>query len=188
VSGHVGGHAHGDAAGAVDQQVGQQRREIDGFGALAVVGGAEVDGVLVDLAHHLHGGVGEAALGVAGRCRGIVEAAEVAVGIDQGDHAAEVLAHADERLVDRHVAVGVVLAHGVADDAGALAVGVVGAQAHLEHRVEDAALHRLETVAHIGDGPGGDDRQRVREERLGHLVGDGDVDDLSSEREQLLLA
>ncbi len=188
VGGHVGGHAHGDAAGAVDQQIGQQRRQVHRLGALAVVGGAELDGVLVDLADHLHRGVGEAALGVARCGRWVVEAAEVAVGIDEGDHPAEVLAHAHQGLVDGHVAVRVVLAHGVADDARALAVGVVGAQAHLEHREEDAALDRLEAVADVGDGPRRDDRQRIGEERLGHLVGDGHVDDFSSEREQLLLA
>ena len=50
-----------------------------------------------------------------------------------------------------------------------------------DHGVEDAALHRLEAVAHVGDGAGGDDRQGVGEERLAHLLGDGDVDDLPGE-------
>ena len=73
----------------------------------------------------------------------------------------ERLRHADERLVDRGVAVRVVAAHHVADDLGALAVLGVGGQVLLPHRVEDAALHRLEAVAHVGQRARGDDRQRV---------------------------
>jgi hypothetical protein len=39
----------------------------------------------------------------------------------------------------------------------------VGCQVLLPHRVEDAALNRLETVAHVGQRAGRDDRQRVVE-------------------------
>ena len=46
------------------------------------------------------------------------------------------------------------------------------------HLVEDAALHRLEAVAGVGQGPRVDDRVGVLEERALHLRGDVDVDDL----------
>ena len=74
---------------------------------------------------------------------------------------------------------GVVATHGVAHDAGRLPVGRGRADAHLQHRPQDAALHGLETVADVGDRSGRDDGQGVREERLAHLVGDGHVDDLA---------
>ena len=79
---------------------------------------------------------GEAALGVAHRRRRVVvaERAEVAVPVDQRDAHRERLGHADERVVDGAVAVRVELAHDVADDACALHVRPVGAQAHLGHR------------------------------------------------------
>ncbi len=65
----------------------------------------------------------------------------------------------------------VVVAHHVADDLGALAVLGVGRQVLLPHRVEDAALHRLQAVAHVGQGARGDDRQRVVQvARLRRLV------------------
>ena len=180
---HVGGHPHGDPARAVHQQVRQPSRQADRFGGLAVVAGAEVHGVLVQLVEHLHGCSRQPALGVPGRRRRVVERAEVALGIHQRDGAAEVLPHAHQRVVDGGIAVRVIVPHRVAHDAGALAMRRVGPQPHAQHRVQDAALHRLESVAHVGDCPGGDHRQGVRQERLRHLVGDRGVQDLAGERQ-----
>ena len=56
--------------------------------------------------------------------------------------------------------------------------GAVGAQAHLRHLEQDAALHRLEAVAGVGQGARVDDRVGVLEERALHLGGDVDVDDV----------
>ena len=75
------------------------------------------------------------------------------------------------------VAVRVQAAHHVADDAGALDVPAVGPQAHLGHLEQDAALHRLEPVARVGQGARVDDRVGVLEERALHLGGDVDVFD-----------
>src|SRR5580692_2836920 len=63
-----------------------------------------------------------------------------------------------------------VLAHYVADDAGALASGFVGLKAHLLHGVENAAVDGLESVANVGQSAADDDRHRVIEIRLAHLV------------------
>ena len=60
----VGRHADGDAGAAVDDEVGDARREDGGLeGGLVVVGG-EVDGVGVDVGEHFAGDAGEAGLGV----------------------------------------------------------------------------------------------------------------------------
>ena len=103
-----------------------------GSRVVAVVGVGEVDGVLVDVAEHLHRDRRELALGVpqrppAGRS-GSGEP-KFAVTVDERVAEREVLRHARERVVDRRVAVRVVLAHHVADDARALRVLAVGAQA-----------------------------------------------------------
>ena len=68
-------------------RLGSRAGQADRLAALAVVGGAELDRVLVELAQHVDRGLGQAALGVAVRGRRIVERAEVAVGVDQGDAA-----------------------------------------------------------------------------------------------------
>ena len=67
--------------------------------------------------------LGEAHLGVAhGRRRIAVDRAEIALPVDQRHAHGEFLRHADQRVVDRLVAVRMVLADDVADDAGRLAV------------------------------------------------------------------
>ena len=74
----------------------------------------------------------------------------------------EVLGHAHQGVVDRRVAVGVVLTDDVADDPGALACrAVCRLQAQLLHGVEDAAVHRLQAVADVGQGPADDDGHGV---------------------------
>ena len=122
----VGRHAHGDALAAVDQQVGEPRRQHVGLDELARVVVVEVDGVFVDAVEHPHRERGQAALGVAGGGGPEVGRAEVAVAGDERVPQREVLRHAHERVVDRAVAVGVVAAHDVAGDAGALHPAAVG--------------------------------------------------------------
>ena len=59
----------------------------------------------------------------------------------------------------------------------ALHVGAVGAQPQLAHPEQDAALHRLQAVAGVGQGAGVDDAVGVLEEGAAHLLLDVDVDD-----------
>ena len=96
---------------------------------------------------------------------GVVGRAEVAVAVDDRQPHRPRLRHPDQRVVDRAVAVGVQPTHDLADDAGALHVAAVGAQAHVVHRVEDPALDRLQPVAGVGQGAGVDDGVGVLEER-----------------------
>ena len=104
----------------------------------------------------------EPALGVAHRRRAVaVERSEIARAVDQRIAQREGLRHAHERFVDRRVAVRVIAPHDVAHDLRALAVLGVGRQPLLPHRVENAALHRLQPVAHIRQRARRDDRQRV---------------------------
>ena len=56
----------------------------------------------------------------------------------------------------------------------------VGAQTHLLHHVEDAALHGLEAVAGVGEGTRINHRVGVFQEAGFHLGGYVDVDDILS--------
>ena len=167
----VGGHAHGDAVAAVDEEVGEARRQDARLGERLIVVGLPVDRVLLQVTQELHGGLGQAALGVAHGRRGVaVDVAEVAVAVDQRRAQAEPLGETDHRLVDREVTVRVVLADDLADRPGRLLVRAVGEDAALVHRVEDAAVHRLQAVSDVGQGARGDDRHRVLDEALAHLA------------------
>ena len=86
----------------------------------------------------------------------------------------ELLRHADQRVVDRRVAVRVVVAHRLADDLGALAVGAVAGQPHLLHREQDAAMRRLQPVADVGQRAPDDHAHGVIQVRALHLVFDVD--------------
>jgi len=77
------------------------------------------------------------------------ETAEVPLTLDQRVPRGEVLRQANEGVVDRNVAVRVVLRHHDTDDVRRLPERPVVSQALLEHREEDPALHRLKAVANI---------------------------------------
>jgi hypothetical protein len=88
----------------------------------------------------------------------------------RGTRMREPLRQADHGVVDGGVAVGVILADDLADRPGRLLVGLVGEDARLVHGVEDAAVDRLQAVAHVGQGARRDDRHRVLDEGLAHLI------------------
>ena len=162
----VRGHADGDAGGAVDHEVGHTAGQDRGLTPGLVVVGLPVDGVGVDVAHHLDGDLAEARLRVAhGRRRVAFDGAEVALTTDQRVAHVEVLRHAHQGGVDDGLAVGVVVTGGVAGDLGALAVRLVRRQAEVVHGHEDATLAGLETVAHVRQRAIGDHAHRVVDER-----------------------
>ena len=130
----VGGHADRDADGAVDQQVGEARREHDRLLRLTVVVVLEVDGVFFDVAHHLERERGHLRLGVPGRGGALVAGrAEVALAECERVPQRPRLHEADEGVVDGRVAVRVVVAHDLADDARALGERLVGAEPAVVH-------------------------------------------------------
>jgi hypothetical protein len=159
---NVGRHADGDPGGPVDEQIRDASGQHDRLGLRAVVVRPEVHRSLVDLFEHLVGETREAALGVShGRRAVAVERPEIAGPVDERIAERKGLRHADERLVERGVAMRVIAAHHVADDLGALAMLGIRGQILLPHRVEDAALYRLEAVAHVRQRTRRDDRERV---------------------------
>ena len=88
------------------------------FGAVVI--GDEIDRFLVDvIAHQLFGETREPDLGVTHAGRVVaVDGAEVSLSVDQAVAHGKVLRHADDGVIDRGVAVRVILTHHVADDAG----------------------------------------------------------------------
>ena len=176
---NIGRHADGDAAGAVDQKIGKARRQHHRLVLVAVVVGLEVDGVLVDVVEQRHRRLVEPAFGIAhGRRRIAVDRAEVALPVDQLQAHGEILRHAHQRVVDRLVAVRVIFAHHVADHARRFDVFLVGRVALLVHRIEDAAVHRLQAVAHVRQRPRHYHAHGVIEIRALHLLGDRDGADV----------
>ena len=124
---YLGGHAHGDAVTAVDEQVRQPGGKDLGLDGGAVEVWREIDGVLVDIGQHVHAYLGEARLGVTvGRGGVTVDGPEVALSVDQGIAHGPGLGQPHQGVVDGAVAVGVVFLENFADHAGAFRVFFIG--------------------------------------------------------------
>jgi hypothetical protein len=122
-------------------------------------------------AQHFVGNLGQPDLGIAHRGGHIaVDRAEIALAVNQHVAHREVLRHPHDGVVDRLVAVRVVLADDVADDTGRLLVGPVPVVVELMHRVEHATMHRFEAVPGIRKGAADDDAHRVIEVTAAHLL------------------
>ena len=178
VWGDIRRHAHGDARGAVDQQLGEGRRQDVRLHELVVVVGDEIDRVLIQARHQVQRGGRHARLGVTRGGRAVVQRAEVTVSIDQRNTQVKGLREAHQGLVNRGIAVRVELTHDLADDALGLHVSLVGAQPHLIHLEQDAALHGLEAIARVGERASVDHRDGILQEGPTHLIGHVDLCDV----------
>ena len=130
----VGGHADGDATGAIDQEIGDDGGEELGlhFGVVEV--GLEIDRFFVDILHHGAGDFGEARFGVThGGGRVSVDGAEIALTVDERVAEGEGLRHADQGVVDGAFAMGVIFTEHVTADASAFAGGAIPLEAHFAH-------------------------------------------------------
>jgi hypothetical protein len=67
---------------------------------------------------------------------------------------------------------GVVVTHDLAHDLGRLSVRPVRGQPHFVHAVQNAPVHRLQSVPHVGERATDDHAHGVIEIRRAHLVFD----------------
>ena len=159
---NVGGHAHGDARGAVKQQIGHLGGQDGRFLQGVVVVGTKVHGLLVQIGQEFPGQPGHAHFGVThGGRRVPVDGAEVALPVHQRVPHGEVLRHAHQRVIHGGVAMRMILTDDVTHDARGLLVRTVVGIGQFRLREEYAPVHGLQTVARIGDGAADDDRQRI---------------------------
>ena len=172
--GNVGGHTDGNTGGAVHQQVGEAAGQDTGLLAALVEVGVPVHRLLLDVPEHLVGQLGHAGLGVTVGGRGVaIDGTEVTVAVHQHVAHGEVLAQTHQGVVDGLVAVGVVAAQHVAHAGGRLLKGLVAGEAVLVHGVQDAAVYRLETVPHVGQGPAHDNGHGIFDVGVLHLLDQG---------------
>ena len=167
----VGRHADRDARRAVDQQIRDARRQDGRLALRLVVVRDEVDRFLVDVRQQLARELRHAHFGVAHRRRRIaVDRPEIALAVDQQVAHGERLRHAHDGVVHGRIAVRMVLADDIADDARRFLVRPVPVVAELAHRIQDAPVHRLQAVPHIGQSAAHDHAHRVIQVRLAHLL------------------
>src|SRR5579875_204267 len=170
---NIGGHAHGNALGTVDQQVRELAGQDQRLAMLAVVAIDEIDGVGFEIGKHLGADRRQPRLGITGSSgRQAGDGAEIALRMHQAITHVPILGHAYQGRIDRLIAVRMVALHRLADDAGALTGRSGGAESQVIHRHQDASLRRFESIAHIGQGPTDDDAHSVGEIAVLQFVGD----------------
>ena len=166
----VGGHADGDAARAIHQQIRNFRRQHDGLFARLVEVRDEIHRLFFEIGENFLGDFREARFGVPHRRGRIaVHRAVISLPVDQRVAHVEGLRQAHERRINDGLAVRVVIARSVAADFRALAVAAIRREAQVVHRHQDAPLHGLQAVAHVGNRARHDHAHRVIEVRLLHL-------------------
>ena len=149
----IGGHANRNPAGAIGQQVWKGGGHHLGLFEGAIIIGAEIDRVFRQTFHQGLGNRGQARLGITGGGRVIaVDIAEIALPVDQRIALVEILGKAGHGIVNRGVAVGVIIAHDIARDLGRFAEPPRRRQPQFAHREENSAVHRLQPVARIRQG------------------------------------
>ena len=176
---NVGGHTHGNAGGAVHQQVGEPRGQHSRLPAALVKVGIPIHGILLNIPEHLVGDFGEPCLGVAVGGGGIaIHGAEVAVAVHQHIAHGEVLSQTHQGVVHGSVTVGMVSAQHIAHTGSRLLEGTVRGKVVLIHGVENAAVDGLQAVPHIGQGAAHDDGHGVLNVRLLHFRHQGRLHDV----------
>ena len=176
----IGGHREGFVVPGMEDAV-HRRRVAVSIQDLQIHHGIGVrplprhDAVDTDRLSHRqpdHGISGDA---VAHRGRRIVaRGAEVALAVDQRVTQRPRLGHPDQGVVDRRVAVRVIVTHRLGHRSCRLRVTAVGPETGVEHGVQHAAVHGLEAVAHLGQCAPDDDAHRVVDVAALHLLLDID--------------
>ena len=167
----IGRHAHGNAAGAIDQQVGHARGQHHRLMFGAVVIGYVINGFLVDVFQQLMGNPGHADFGIAHRRRRIaVHRAEIALPVHQHIAQGKMLGHAHDGVVHGGIPMRVIFTDDIADNARRFLVGFVVVVAHLVHGKQHPPVHGFQSVAHIRQRAPDDDAHGVIHIGLTHLV------------------
>src|SRR5581483_1350551 len=155
----VGCHPHGNTIGAVDQQVGNPGRQHHWLSSAFIEISDKIHRILVNIGQHLVGNLHQAGFGITiGRGRVAIDGPEISLSIHQRIAQAPGLRQPYQRVIHRAVSVRVIFLQALAHYAGALGKAAVIVQSFAKHRVENAAMHRLEPVIHTGQCATIDDR------------------------------
>ncbi|MNT29629.1 hypothetical protein D3C72_1653790 [compost metagenome] len=155
----IGRHAHGNAGGAVQQNVGQTCRQHLRFLHSAVKVRHPVNGALTQLGQQHFRIFGQPRFGITHRGEGfrIVRRTPVPLAVYQRIAIREWLRHQYHSFITGAVAVRMVFTQHITDGTGGFFEFGAVAQPQFRHGVDDAALYRLQTVTDVRQRPIHDD-------------------------------
>ena len=130
----IGSHTNRNTGGTVDQQVRESAGQNDRLLKAVIVVGFKIDRFLVDVGEHPHGNLAHLRLGVSVSSRWVsIDRTEVSVAVYQRIAQREILCHSHQRIINRSVAVRMVLTQHAADRVCTLTEGFF--------RVQTVAVH-----------------------------------------------
>ena len=118
VRGDIGGHTNGDTRGTIQQQIGKSGRQDGRFLERAIKVINKVNGILFQVSQHFLGHGCQTGFGITHGSRRItIDGAKVTLPIDERVTHGKILGHARHGIVDGHIAVRMVLAKHLTDNA-----------------------------------------------------------------------
>ena len=161
---NIGRHAHGDAAGTIGEKVGEETRKNLRLLLFPVVGRDKIDGTFVEALHQAQRRLRQARFCITiGSGVIAVDIPEVPLPVDKRITQREILRQAHHGIINRLVAMRMVLTDNVADHAGRFLVRIGRVQLELAHRPQQAAVDRLQPVPKIRQRARGNRAQRIDE-------------------------
>ena len=168
---NIGRHSDADAGAAVYKQIREFCRQHFRFAFAFIEIRDHVDSIFVKIREELFGKALHTAFGVTGSRGGVaVDGSEIALTFDQRGTHGERLCKADERIINRGIAVRVIFTHDFTDDSRRFDGRMTFGKPQLLHSVKNSAVDRLETVADIRDGASDIDTQRILQIRSMHNI------------------
>ena len=163
-------HADRNTVRSVDKKIRDAARKHFRLHRRFIKVGHEIDGILLDVRHHLRRHFGEFRFRITHCCGAVpVNRTEISVSLDKRISGIERLRETHHGVINGRIAVRMIFTEAVADDAGALSVGFVRLETELIHGVQDPPVNRFQTVTHIRKRTVDDDRHRIRDEAGLHL-------------------
>ena len=170
---NVGGHPHGNAVGAIDQQIWKACGKYRWFFFLVVVIGLEGNSFKTQIVKQCIGNLFHTHFCVAHGCRWVaVNGTKIALPLNQWQAHGKVLGHAHQSVIDSAVTMGVVFTDHVANHTGGLSVRFVKTVACFLHGKQNPPMHRLQTISNVGNGPRHDHAHGIIEVGFFHLCFD----------------
>ena len=157
-------HAHRDAGGTICQKLRKGSWQHDRLllGPIVII--FEINRVLGQAFHHRNGGVGQPRLRITlGRGVIAVDITEVSLTIHQRITHRKILRQPRQSIINRLVAVGVIVTHHLTDNLGAFTVTARRVQLQAAHGVHDPPMHRFHAVTRIRQGTVHNRGQRIRQ-------------------------
>ena len=168
---NVCGHTNGDTVGAVNQQVRIRCRQNGRFLQGFIIVGHKIDGIFINIVNQRMGNLGQAGFGIThGGGRVTVHGTEVALSVHQRHPHGERLSHTNHCLINRAVAVRVIFTENITDDAGGFTERAVIVITVFKHGINNAAVHRFQSVADIRQRAGNNYAHCVIKVRTAHFL------------------